>query len=104
VQVTTEYVFFKGQLLSIHICSARVSIAAYHTIILLITSYHFHYEQLTKVKVFSDCVNKAILDHPKRLIVLDIPNVISASLDTVLKKVENVDLSERRGDDADGEI
>ena len=56
------------------------------------------------MKVFSDCVNKAILDHPKRLIVLDIPNVISASLDTVLKKLENSDLSERRGDDADGEI
>jgi len=56
------------------------------------------------VNVFSDCVNKAILDHPKRLIVLDIPYVISASLETVLKKFGNCDISERRGDEADGEI
>jgi len=54
--------------------------------------------------MFSDCVSKAILDHPKCLIALDIPKTISESLDTVLKKLGNDEILDSRGDDADGEI
>ena len=59
---------------------------------------------LTKVKIFSDCVIKAILDQPNCFITCTIPIAISASLDTVLRKRGNVALLERRGDDDAGEI
>jgi len=54
--------------------------------------------------MLSDCVNKAILDHPNLLITPDIPWTISKSLDTVLKKLGNTEVLERREDEADGEI
>jgi len=56
------------------------------------------------VKIFSDCVIKAILDHPKCLITSIIPITISASLDTVLRKSGNTLSLERRGDVDAGEI
>ena len=59
---------------------------------------------LTKVKIFSDCVTKAILDQSNCFITCTIPIAISASLDTVLRKRGNVALLERRGDDDAGEI
>ena len=54
--------------------------------------------------MFSDCVIKAILDHPNCFIACTIPTTISASLDTVLKKIGKVSLLERRGDVDAGEI
>ena len=59
---------------------------------------------LTKVKIFSDCVITAILDHPNCFMACTIPTTISASLDTVLRKVGNILEMERRGDVDDGEI
>ena len=59
---------------------------------------------LTKVKMFSDCVIKATLDHPNCLMSCMIPVIISASLDTVLRKCGNTSVLERRGDDDPGEI
>ena len=59
---------------------------------------------LTKVKIFSDCVINAILDHPNCFMACTIPTTISASLDTVLRKCGNISVLERRGDDAAGEI
>ena len=59
---------------------------------------------LTKVKIFSDCVIKAILDQPNCFIVCIIPTTISASLDTVLRKRGNTSVLESRGDDDTGEI
>ena len=60
--------------------------------------------QLTKLKIFSDCVIKAILDHPYCFMACTIPTTIAASLDTVLTKFGNVLSLERRGDDDAGEI
>ena len=59
---------------------------------------------LTKVKIFSDCVIKAILDHPNCFMTCIIPTAISASLDTVLRKRGNTLGLDRRGDDEAGEI
>ena len=59
---------------------------------------------LTKVKIFSDCVIKAILDHSNCFMTCIIPATISASLDTVLRKSGNTSELERRGDDDAGEI
>ena len=59
---------------------------------------------LTKVKIFSDCVIKAILDHPNCFMTCIIPKTISASLDTVLRKRGNILVLDRRGDDEAGEI
>ena len=59
---------------------------------------------LTKVKIFSDCVIKAILDQWNWLMACTIPGTISASLDTVLRKYGNTWVLERRGDDDAGEI
>ena len=56
------------------------------------------------MKIFSDCVIKAILDHPNCFMACTIPVAISASLDTVLTKCGNVILLERRGDVAAGDI
>jgi len=52
-------------------------------------------QQLTKVKIFSDCVIKAILDHPNCFIACVIPTTISASLGTVLIKFGNILALER---------
>ena len=51
--------------------------------------------QLTKVKIFSDCVIKAIRDHPNCFMACTIPTTTSASLDTVLMKFGNVLVLER---------
>ena len=59
---------------------------------------------LTKVKIFSDCVSKAILDQSNCFITCTIPTTISASLDTVLRNFGNTSVLERRGDDDAGEI
>ena len=59
---------------------------------------------LTKVKMFSDCVIRAILDHPNCFMTCMIPGIISASFDTVLRKHGNTSVLERRGDDDPGEI
>lgn len=56
------------------------------------------------MKIFSDCVIKAILDHPNCFMTCIIPTLISASLDTVLRKCGNVSLLERRGDVDAGDI
>lgn len=60
--------------------------------------------QLTKLKIFSDCVISAILDHPYCFMACAIPTTMAASLDTVLTKFGKVLLLERRGDDEAGEI
>jgi len=59
---------------------------------------------LTKVKIFSDCVIKAILVHPNCFMTCMIPTTISASLDTVLRKCGNILVLDRQGDDDAGEI
>ena len=64
----------------------------------------FYLSTLTKVKIFSDCVIKATLDHPNCFMTCMIPTTISVSLDTVLRKNGNTSLLERRGDDDAGEI
>ena len=56
------------------------------------------------MKIFSDCVIKAILDHPNCFMICIIPTTISASLDTVLRKCGNTLGLDRRGDDDAGEI
>ena len=56
------------------------------------------------MKIFSDCVITAILDHPNCFMACTMPTTISASLDTVLRKRGNTLVLERRGDDAPGEI
>ena len=56
------------------------------------------------MKIFSDCVISAILDHPNCFMTCIIPTTISASLDTVLRKSGNTSELERRGDDDAGEI
>ena len=56
------------------------------------------------MKIFSDCVIKAILDHPNCFMTCIIPTTISASLDTVLRKCGNTLGLDRRGDDDAGEI
>ena len=61
-------------------------------------------KQLTKVKICSDCVITAILDHPNCFMACTIPTTTSASLDTVLRNRGNISVLERRGDDAAGEI
>ena len=62
------------------------------------------YLPLTKVKIFSDCVIKEILDQSNCFMACTIPGTISASLDTVLRKYGNTAVLERRGDDEAGEI
>jgi len=59
---------------------------------------------LTNVKIFSDCVSKATLDHPNCLMAAVIPTATSASLDTVLRKSGNNLSLERRGDEDPGDI
>ena len=54
--------------------------------------------ELTNVKIFSDRVIKAILDHPKYFIRSDIPISTSRSLETALKNRGNSMVSERWGD------
>ena len=56
------------------------------------------------MKIFSDCVITAILDHPNCFMACAMPTTISASLDTVLRKVGNVLELERRGDVDTAEI
>ena len=56
------------------------------------------------MKIFSDCVITAILDHPNCFMACTMPATISASLDTVLRKLENVSELERRGDVDTAEI
>ena len=56
------------------------------------------------MKIFSDCVISAILDHPNCFMACTIPTTISVSLDTVLRKRGNILVLESRGDDAAGEI
>ena len=56
------------------------------------------------MKIFSDCVTKAILDQSNCFITCAIPTAISASLDTVLRNFGNTSVLERRGDDDAGEI
>lgn len=56
------------------------------------------------MKIFSDCVIKAILDHPYCFIACIIPTTIAASLDMVLMKFGNVLALERKGDVDAGEI
>ena len=67
-------------------------------------SYKLDHFTLTKVKIFSDCVIKAILDHPNCFMASTIPTTTSASLDTVLRNLGNMSVLERRGDDDAGEI
>jgi len=55
-------------------------------------------KQLTKVKIFSDCVIMAILDHPYCFIALSIPITISASFDIDLMNSGNLLSSERYGE------
>lgn len=59
---------------------------------------------LTNVKRFSDCVSKAILDHPNILIASATPGTISESAETVLKNFGKIDNSESRDEVAAGEI
>ena len=56
------------------------------------------------MKIFSDCVITAILDHPNSFMACTIPTAISVSLDTVLRKRGNILELERRGDVDAGEI
>ena len=56
------------------------------------------------MKIFSDCVSKAILVQPKCFMADTMPVTISASLDTVLKNFGNILGLERRGDVDAGEI
>jgi len=56
------------------------------------------------VNIFSDCVIKAILDHPNFFMAAVIPTATSASLDTVLRNSGNIFLLERRGDEDPGDI
>ena len=56
------------------------------------------------MKIFSDCVSKATLDHPNCLMAAVIPIATSASLDTVLKNSGNNLSLERRGDEDPGDI
>ena len=56
------------------------------------------------MKRFSDCVITAILDHPNCFMACAMPTTISASLDTVLRKVENASELESRGDVDTAEI
>ena len=60
--------------------------------------------ELTNVKMFSDCVIKATLDHPNSFMAAVIPTATSASLDTVLRNSGNNLLLERRGDEDPADI
>ena len=60
--------------------------------------------RLTNVKILSDCVIKATLDHPNFFMAAVIPSAISASLDTVLRNSGNNLLLERWGDEDPGDI
>ena len=60
--------------------------------------------KLTNVKIFSDCVIKATLDHPNSFMAAVIPTATSASLDTVLRNSGNNLLLERRGDEDPADI
>ena len=60
--------------------------------------------KLTNVKMLSDCVIKATLDHPNFFMAAVIPSTISASLDTVLRNSGNSLLLERRGDEDPADI
>ena len=59
---------------------------------------------LTNVNIFSDCVIKAILDHPNSFMAAVIPTAISASLDTVLRNNGNNLSLERWADEDPGDI
>ena len=56
------------------------------------------------MNIFSDCVIKAIFDHPNSFMTAVIPTAISASLDTVLRNNGNNLSLERRADEDPGDI
>ena len=56
------------------------------------------------MKRLSDCVITAILDQSNCFMTFTIPMLVSASLDTVLRKRGNVLVLERRGDPEVGAI